>query len=415
MGARGQVPHGNAQQEEAGQQVDRPQADHGADLGVGCTRGPVQAPQPPGVDGEGRQGGGQAPEGDAHRLQAMAVLAQEGLDQQHRAEGEEQVLAEEQGHIVRGGAQGAEAFPGGRSQGRAFHPLRGGLGHGRQQRPHGLRVAAQAGEAERRAQLAAEEVERQQTSRRRAAQAAHPGLGPLPQAVALQQAHHRQGEEEQRQEAVLHEGLAQQFEDAEEGQPRREARGQARPRHHQHGIDPRGETHHHHADAQEGPEVHRRPPGAATSTPSVSRAWRMRRAVSRAPGWSPWMQMLSARRGIQVPSRAWTRPARTISSTRTAAASASEMTAPAWPRGTRPPSGVYARSAKASCTTPRPRRVPAAVSSLPDRPNSSSEASKSRTARAMPSASRGSRAAWLYRPRGNTARRWSPDPGRCPP
>src|SRR5690606_16034367 len=85
--------------------------------------------------------------------------------------------------------------------------------------------------------------------------------------------------------------------------------------------------------------------GAATRTPAPSSTRRTARAMSAARGPSPWMQMVSGRSRMSVPSLARTREVVTMRSTRSAAASGSSMSAPDSARGVSEPSRSYPRSA----------------------------------------------------------------------
>ena len=96
-------------------------------------------------------------------FQFNAAFGEEGLHQQHRAEGQEQVLAKEQPDIVRSRSQRARllALYG---IGATLLLFRGGFGHWRHQRTHHLRVTTQAGQTERRRGLAQGQISEQQTT-----------------------------------------------------------------------------------------------------------------------------------------------------------------------------------------------------------------------------------------------------------
>jgi len=79
-----------------------------------------------GVDEEGSNGGGQRPQGDRQGFQHDAVAGEEGLDQQHRAEGDEHVFAEEARHVFGRRGECLHLFALRRSQLR-LPALRGGL------------------------------------------------------------------------------------------------------------------------------------------------------------------------------------------------------------------------------------------------------------------------------------------------
>ena len=96
---------------------------------------------------------------------SMPALVQEGRDQHDRAEGDEDVLAEEQPDVVGGRGQRAQLVADAIGQ-RAVAGLGGALGHRRDQRPHHLHVAAQAGQADARPRARAPPGRRSATGRR---------------------------------------------------------------------------------------------------------------------------------------------------------------------------------------------------------------------------------------------------------
>src|SRR5262249_31840270 len=87
---------------------------------------------------------------------------------------------------------------------------------------------------------------------------------------------------------------------------------------------------------------------ACTATPACPSASRTARAFCTASGLSPWRQSVSARSGILVPSTASATPSRASCTARSATRAGSVITAPATLRATSVPSGLYARSGKAS-------------------------------------------------------------------
>ena len=78
----------------------------------------------------------------------------------------------------------------------------------------------------------------------------------------------------------------------------------------------------------------------AITTPSASRAARMRLVKPMASGLSPWTQMESAWMGMTFPVIVYTQPSLTMRTVRAMARSRSWTMAPGWVRGTRVPSSI---------------------------------------------------------------------------
>src|SRR6478735_8998818 len=128
------------------------------------------------------------------------------------------------------------------------------------------------------------------------------------------------------------------------------------------------------------PGLHAQPAKGRISTPDCSSAARTARAIATAPGVSPWMHTDSARTSTSVPSTAVTRPSCPSRTTRAATSPGSWSTAPGSVRGTRRPSGVYPRSAKASVTARSPASDASSSTRLPGRPRTGSDVSTATTA-----------------------------------
>ena len=161
---------------------------------------------------EGGHRGRDRPQRHLQRLDAHAVLLEEALDEQDRADGDEHVLAEEQPDVV--GRRGVGAHePPLRLAERAEPRLRGPLGHGRDERPHHLRVPAERGEAERGGDLAEREVGEEHAPRRGRPQPRDAPARVLAQPRALEQADGGEHQPHGRDVAVLDERAAEGVED----------------------------------------------------------------------------------------------------------------------------------------------------------------------------------------------------------
>ena len=105
-------------------------------------------------------------------------------------------------------------------------------------------------------------------------------------------------------------------------------------------------------------------------TPAASSRARTARAISTAPGVSPWVHTDRAGSATSEPSTASTVPSVTIPSTRAATSAGSCRRARGCERGTSRPSAAYPRSAKASATTGSPAEVATRSSTDPGCPRS---------------------------------------------
>ena len=132
----------------------------------------------------------------------------------------------------------------------------GTFGHGGQQRAHHLRVAAQAGQANGSSELARRQVHNEQAACRGRLDGADPVLRMLAQAMALEQANHRQGQQDdERQVARLDEACADGSQDLVDGKPRRQGRAHGRDDHDQHGVKPQDKAHDDDGHPDEWPQI----------------------------------------------------------------------------------------------------------------------------------------------------------------
>ena len=189
------------------------------------------------------------------RLHINARFAQEGGHQHDGAKGHEDVFAKEQAHVVRRGREGAQLVADALGQ-LAVARFGGAFGHGGQQRAHHLRVAAQAGQANGGGELARSQVHDEQAACRGRPDGADPVLCVLAQAMALQQANHRQGQQDdERQVARLDKARADGGEDFVDGKPGCHGRAHGRDDHDQHGVKPQDKAHDDDGHPDERPQI----------------------------------------------------------------------------------------------------------------------------------------------------------------
>ena len=227
-------------------------------------------------DDRGRDG----PQGDAQRLGCDVVLLQHRLDQQHRAQSDEDVLAEEGPDIVGAGGVGAE-------QHAALFGDRAGLGlfgafdHRRDQRPDHGGVSAEREQAQRGADLTRREISCEQPTCGQTAQAGddrpRPGLHPR----GFQKADEGQDEEGEADVARVVERLAQRADDGQRFEAATDPRDHRRRGHHDQGVEPRQQPEQHDRNAEQAPHGVRSGGRTAWSTSISSRCpWC---SASRAP------------------------------------------------------------------------------------------------------------------------------------
>ena len=114
---------------------------------------------------------GIGPDRERRRLDVNAVLIEESANEQDRADRDEDVFAEEESDVVHRGGVRADAIA--RRVATARRAILGrGFGHRRDERSHHLRMSAERREAERRGDLADDEVGEEEPARRRDADAA---------------------------------------------------------------------------------------------------------------------------------------------------------------------------------------------------------------------------------------------------
>src|SRR5262249_22681603 len=146
---------------------------------------PVEAEEPRPVDEERHDRRRDRPDREAERVDLVALLREEALHEEDRADGDEDVLAEEKPDVVGGGGVGADA-PADLVGERAEAALGGGLGHRREERPHHLGMAAERGEAEGGGDLSDREIDEEDASRGGGADPRDELLGALAEAGALE-------------------------------------------------------------------------------------------------------------------------------------------------------------------------------------------------------------------------------------
>ena len=200
-----------------------------------------------------RYGGGHRPQRQLRRRDRYSVLLQKTADQQDRADGDEDVLAEEERDVVDRGGIGADKIAGflverGVALGRRFR-------HRRDDGAHHLNGSAKRGEAERRSDLADGEIEDEDAARAGALQLADERAGALADAAALQEADHRQHQPSDGDEAIGDKRFAQHGDNHERREACRKAGHQSRERHHQERIDPQGEAQNDDGDARKNQHV----------------------------------------------------------------------------------------------------------------------------------------------------------------
>src|SRR6185503_9248829 len=122
-------------------------------------------------------------------------------------------------------------------------------------RPDGLRVARDRGQAERREQLAEAEIDDQQSSGGRPANARDQRARPLLQAVALEQADDWQHDPGDRDVAIFVEAMPERREHLQDVHPAQQAGGDRRGRHDQQRIEPEREAEDDQEDAEQRPVV----------------------------------------------------------------------------------------------------------------------------------------------------------------
>lgn len=222
--------------------------------------------QPERVDQESENRGRNAPQRDMQRLGLNAAgLQHKVVHEDDRAEGHEDIFAEEQPDVVGRGRHGAQTVAGALRQ-LAVAVFRCPFRHRRQQRPHHLRMPAQAGQPHRRGNLAHEQVYDQQTAGGGAFDLGDPRLRTLFQPVALQQADHRQRQQQdQRQVTGVEKALAELFQNDVQRHQRRQTGDDAGGDHHQHRVETQYKPDHDGGDANQWPEIH----GLFHSLPSI--------------------------------------------------------------------------------------------------------------------------------------------------
>ncbi|MNZ48865.1 hypothetical protein D3C78_666180 [compost metagenome] len=176
-----------------------------------------------------------------------AVLLEEGTHQQDGTEGEEDVLTEEDRHVVTGGSMGPYLVT--NMLGQVTMTMhRGPLCHGGDQRTHRLGMAPQAQQPQHGRALAQHEIEHQDAGRGGLADAGDPALRPLLEAIAFQQADHRQDQDQGGQLPTVEKLLAEGLQQPGQGHASRQTCRQPRRRHHQQRIEFQSKTQHHHGD-----------------------------------------------------------------------------------------------------------------------------------------------------------------------
>jgi hypothetical protein len=170
----------------------------------------------------------------------------EAGDQQDGADGDEAVLAEEDAHGVGRGGVGPHLLAQPVGQLRSRGAFGGGLGHGRHQGPHGLRRTADAVQAEGRRDLPDQQVDGEEAAGAELAQAADEIAGLLAQAVALQQADHREHDGVDGDGAAVGEGTAEGREDFQRVHLAEQSGDDTGDAHHEDGVAARDESEDHH-------------------------------------------------------------------------------------------------------------------------------------------------------------------------
>jgi hypothetical protein len=145
--------------------------------------------------------------------------------QQDRADGNEDVLADEHADIVHRGRVGTDQ-PACRFRRRAVAGF-GGFRHRRDQRPDHLGVPAQGRQAKCGGDLADEHIEQQHAAGGGGPHAPDQRLGPFLQAASFQQADDRHHQPDDRDIAVLDEGVAERGHDRDGMKPSRQAGNEA--------------------------------------------------------------------------------------------------------------------------------------------------------------------------------------------
>jgi hypothetical protein len=129
-----------------------------------------------------------------------------------------------------------------------------GQRHRRDQRPNRLRMAGDRDQAERRTALAEEEVDDEQPPDGRRLDAADHRRRALLEAVALEQADHRQHDPDDGDDPVVVERLAEGGDDLDDVHSGDEAGGDRGRGHHQHRIEPQREAGDDDQDSEEDPK-----------------------------------------------------------------------------------------------------------------------------------------------------------------
>ncbi|MNZ89648.1 hypothetical protein D3C78_1085820 [compost metagenome] len=125
---------------------------------------------------------------------------------------------------------------------------RGSLRHGGDQRTHRLGMPPQTQQAQHGRALAQHEIEHQDAGRGGLADAGDPALRPLLEAVTLQQADHRQDQNEGGQLPTVEELLTEGLQQPGQGHAGRQTGRQPRRRHYQQRVEPERKPQHHHGD-----------------------------------------------------------------------------------------------------------------------------------------------------------------------
>ena len=178
------------------------------------------------------------------------------MHQQNGAEGHKNVFAEKQADVIGGGRHGADTIAHRVGEQRIAR-FGSALGHGRDQRAHHRRLAAQAGQSERRTALAHEQVKDQQAPGGGGRDARHAGLRVFPQAEPFQQADGGERQQiDQRQVARLDERGAQGCQQLLDIHRSGKARDGAGGHDHQHRVGAQEKSHDNDRDAEQRPQIH---------------------------------------------------------------------------------------------------------------------------------------------------------------
>jgi hypothetical protein len=193
------------------------------------------------MDQEGDDRGRDRPDRQLERRQLIAVGRQGLLDQDDRADRDEDVLAEEQADIV-GGSRIALHLFGGFLLELAMLLLGRGQRHRRDQRPHRLGMAGNRREAERSRHLPEEQVDDQQAADRRRPDPGHHRCRALLQSVALEQPDDGKHDPDDSDDPIVVERLAEGGDHLGEPHAAEQTGGQRRHGNDEHRIEPKQET-----------------------------------------------------------------------------------------------------------------------------------------------------------------------------